>query len=94
MVLDVQDVRPRFGDERGEPRERARPVHQHHRQAHQPAVLDEPALDDPRDHRDVDVAAREHEDDRPAVETERTVQQRRERGRARALDHGLLDLEQ
>ena len=32
-------------------------------------------------------------DDRAALEPERAVQQRGERGGARALDHGLLDLE-
>src|SRR5205807_10218144 len=73
VVLDVQDVGAHLGDGCGEPGQRAGPVGEHHRQADEPAVLHEAALDDSRHHRDVDVAAGEDEGDRPPVEAEGAV---------------------
>ena len=77
-----------------EPRERAGAVAQQHGEPYQAPVLHEPALDDPRQHGDVDVAAGEHEDHRAPLEAELPVEERSERCGAGALHHRLLDLEQ
>src|SRR5262249_35706008 len=93
VVLDVHDVGPALGDERRQAREGTGLVTEDHAEAHEAAVLDEAAHDDPRDHRDVDIAAGEDEHDVAPGETEPAVQERGQRRRAGALDHGLLDLE-
>src|SRR5437867_1161479 len=94
VVVDVEHIGAGLGDEPGKLGEGARAVAEHHGQAHEAAVLDEPALDDAGDEVDVDVAARDHEGDRLPGEGHPLVHERGERHRARPLDHGLLDLEQ
>lgn len=47
-------------DERGKPREVAWPVGHRHSEHREPSVAHEPSGDDPLDHIDVDVSAREH----------------------------------
>ena len=63
-------------------------------QARQPAGAHHAALDDGGQQQRVDVAAAQHQADFPALEALRVFQQRRQPGRARAFDHGLLDLQQ
>src|SRR5207244_12811076 len=92
VVLDVQYVGALRGDEGGEPGERTGLVAQEHAQAHEPAVLDEAALDDPRDHGHVDVAAGEDQHYVEAREPERAVEKRGQRCGARALDDRLRHL--
>ena len=91
---DLQDVGALLGDHRGESCQRAGDVAQEDPQADEAAVFHEAALDDPREHGDVDVAARENQGHAAALEVEAPVEQGGQRRGARALDDRLFDLEQ
>ncbi len=75
-------------------RQRARHVARADADARQPAGPHHAALDDRRQQQRVDVAAAQHQADLAAAEALRVLQQRRQPGGARALDQGLLDLQQ
>ena len=63
VVDDLLDRRAGRRDDLGEAREAAGPVGDRHGEARQAAVGDEPDLDDAVEHREVDVAAAQHEHD-------------------------------
>src|SRR5437899_952149 len=92
MVVDLEDVGAILRDQRGQARQRSRPIVEHDTHADETAVLHEATVDDAREHRDVDVAAGEHEHDPSAGQAERPIDERSQGSRTGALDDRLLDL--
>ena len=94
VVLDRDDVHPLLGDQRQQLDQLARPVG--HARAHDEVAARErqPVAHDRDQQRRVDVAAREHGDDRRRSRRPCREQERRDADGARALDDELRALEQ
>src|SRR5437016_14513291 len=93
MVVDLEDVGAILRDQRGQARQRSRPIVEHDTHADETAVLHEATLDDARENRDVDVAAGEHEQDARAGKAEWQISERRQGRRTGALTDRPLALD-
>src|SRR5579862_6905666 len=95
IVHDLLDRRAGRRNDLRKPRESAGAITDRYREARQPSVRDEPDLDHAIEHREIDVAAAQHEHDLPALErVELAGEKCRERRRASAFDDALLELDQ
>jgi hypothetical protein len=93
-VGDVQDVGAGRSQDRRQPRQGSRAVADADGDFAHPPVRREAAVDDPREHGDVDVAACQDEHDLLTLEVAGRRHRRRQRDGAGAFDHRLLQLQQ
>ena len=94
LVMHLDDIAAEPADDPGNPRQHARQIGQFGAQPHQTAAAHQAAHQQRGEQPRIDIAAGQHDADPPAAKPLGLGEQRRDPGRAGALDDQLLALDQ